>query len=60
MDDGGPHWTALAWLGLAFLLVAPAVPRLIRNPRALNYIAIWLAIIVVLGLVYRFLGPALS
>ena len=59
MDINGTNWTALAWLGLAFLLVAPALPRLIRNPKALHYIAVWLGIIVVLGLIYRLFGPSL-
>ena len=58
MIEDGVSWTSLLWLLGALLLVSPAIPRVIRNPRALQFIALWLAIAVALALIYRFFVAA--
>lgn len=58
MFEDGTDWTSLLWLLGALLLVSPAIPRVIRNPRALHFIALWLAIAVALALIYRFFVAA--
>ena len=55
MGDGGTDWTSLIWLLGALLLVAPALPRILRSGRALQFVALWLAIAVALALAYRFI-----
>ncbi len=55
MGNTGVDWTSLLWLLGALLLVAPALPRILRGGRALQFIALWLGIAVALALGYRLL-----
>ena len=55
MGNTGADWTSLLWLLGALLLVAPALPRILRSGRALQVVAIWLAIAVAIALGYRLL-----
>lgn len=50
-------WTQLLWLLGALILVLPALPRLLRRRNALFFVAIWLALAVVLAMLYRLVGP---
>lgn len=49
-----PNWLSILYLLGALILVAPVLPRVFRSGKTLQYVAIWLAIAVVVGLAYRF------
>ena len=54
MGESGVSWTTILWVLGALLLVSPAIPRVIRNPKAVQFLALWLGIAVALALIYKF------
>ena len=48
------NWLPIIYLLGALILVAPVLLRVFRSGKTLQYLALWLAIAVVIGLAYRF------
>lgn len=48
------NWLPILYLLGALVLVAPVLLRVFRSGKTLQYVVIWLAIVVVIGLAYRF------
>ena len=55
MGESGVSWTTILWVLGALLLVSPAIPRVIRHPRVVQFLALWLGIAVALALIYKLL-----
>ena len=48
------NWLPILYMLGALILVAPVLLRVFRAGKTLQYVMIWLAIVVVIGLAYRF------
>ena len=48
------NWLPILYLLGALILVAPVLLRVFRADKTLQYVMIWLAIVMVIGLAYRF------
>ena len=48
------NWLPILYLLGALILVAPVLLRVFRAGKTLQYVMIWLAIVMVIGLAYRF------
>ena len=48
------NWLPILYMLGALILVAPVLLRVFRAGKTLQYVMIWLAIVMVIGLAYRF------
>ncbi len=55
---GGFDWFGVLMMATALAICAPWAIRVLRTDRRVpHYIAMWLAIALVLGLIYKIFGP---